>query len=341
MIAQNIPIMHSLIASNFLKMILEENYPSIGKIIDISFFLQGVNDTYLVHTSKGKYVLRIYSYAKKGLKDIEFELDFIQFLHRNGISVSTPIKDKNDGSIFSVMAPEGERYAVLFSFAKGNNLNIENIEQIKLFGQYIGKLHTISGTYKNNISNFQLDIDYLLREPSFIIKRALEKNEDSFNRINEISDELACIINKSISELKTVICHGDLHGYNFHLNKGGKITSFDFDFCGLGWRIYDLATFKWHIYRKENMREVEKKFTWSTFLDEYKRISGINANEISLIPVFELVRQIWFIGLKCTLSRTHGLAFISGDFFNKEIGYLNQLFQTFKLDLGEIGVDNK
>ncbi|NEQ53984.1 MAG: phosphotransferase [Leptolyngbya sp. SIO3F4] len=94
-----------------------------------------------------------------------------------------------------------------------------------------------------------------------------------------------------IDNLDYGLCHGDLHGENAH-EYGGKVTHFDFDCCGFGWRIYDLATFKWviRLLGKEDR-------LWSSFLEGYRSIREISDLDLSLIEPFVVMRDIWFFGL--------------------------------------------
>ena len=42
---------------------------------------------------------------------------------------------------------------------------------------------------------------------------------------------------------KRGLCHGEIYTGNIHRNELEALTIFDFDFCGYGWRAYDVASF--------------------------------------------------------------------------------------------------
>jgi Ser/Thr protein kinase RdoA (MazF antagonist) len=49
----------------------------------------------------------------------------------------------------------------------------------------------------------------------------------------------------SREDLEVGSCHGDLHGWNAHIDQNMALTVYDFDCCGVGWRAYDIAVFRW------------------------------------------------------------------------------------------------
>ena len=86
--------------------------------------------------------------------------------------------------------------------------------------------------------------------------------------------------------LYTDICHGDLHGGNMHLPEG-KVTHFDFEECAFGYRVYDLATFKWGVCREE--RRPKRS---SAFVEGYVSIRPISDIDLSLVDTFVIIREL-------------------------------------------------
>lgn len=93
------PITYSLLSQQAIALHIQDNY-EIGPIIDIGYFLRGMNDTYLAATNAKKYVFRVYRADRKNRSDIEFELELLQYLGGHGIGVSEPIR-KKDGSFIN------------------------------------------------------------------------------------------------------------------------------------------------------------------------------------------------------------------------------------------------
>ena len=80
---------------------------------------RGLNDNYLVKDPRTKYILRVYRHNWRDLRDIQAETELIQFLRAEGVGVSYPVPDRTGVMIQEIGAPEGLRYAVLFSYAEG------------------------------------------------------------------------------------------------------------------------------------------------------------------------------------------------------------------------------
>ena len=78
---------------------------------------------------------------------------------------------------------------------------------------------------------------------------------------------------------------GDVHEAN------GVLTHYDFDCCGLGLRIYDLATFKWDaaLSGTEEQR-------WSHFLEGDRSVRDFSDSKLELLYPFVVIRHFWWVG---------------------------------------------
>ncbi len=72
---------------------------------------------------------------------------------------------------------------------------------------------------------------------------------------------------------------------------------FDFEFCAYGYRIYDIATFRWS-------RGSDNQKLWDSFLAGYQSIRELSGSEIQAIDIFVKARQLWWMGLVVTLSES-------------------------------------
>ncbi len=87
-----------------------------------------MNHTYFLSDSETKYVLRVYSHNWRSKSEIFEEIKLLNLLKENDLSVSFPIQDKKGEFIQEINAPEGIRYLVLFSFAKGGKIRFMDNE---------------------------------------------------------------------------------------------------------------------------------------------------------------------------------------------------------------------
>lgn len=70
---------------------------------------QGINDSYVISSDEGKYLLRIYRKDWRTQSDIEFEMEVLTYLHGKGAHVAYPIEKTSGGYITGIHAPEGLR----------------------------------------------------------------------------------------------------------------------------------------------------------------------------------------------------------------------------------------
>src|SRR6516162_6735205 len=107
----------------------------------ITFLKRGFNDTYQIEFNTRKFILRAYKSHWRTKASIKTELKVLSYLKDNGISVSFPIADIHGEFIQSIVAPEGERFLVLFSYAEGTAVRKLTVEQTKALGVQAGKFH--------------------------------------------------------------------------------------------------------------------------------------------------------------------------------------------------------
>ncbi|MEM8612955.1 MAG: phosphotransferase, partial [Cyanobacteria bacterium P01_H01_bin.105] len=252
----------------------------IPNLTSCEFYHRGLNDTYKLSSGKELFMLRVYRKNWRTRSEIEFELEAIMYLHQAGAAVAIPIERKAGGFITSIMAPEGERCVIITKFAKGKILKFNNVKDAMTFGRAAAEVHSCSAGFQSHACRYPLDLTHLIEQPLVSIKPYLSRRPSDWHFLNEFAVSLSRLVNAA-DTLDYGFCHGDFHGENAH-EHDGKVTHFDFDCCGLGWRIYDLATFKWVL----RLLEKEDRL-WSSFLDGYKSKRDISELDQQFkIPIY-------------------------------------------------------
>lgn len=286
-----LPVTYSLVSSKAIEdeLIPTYGFPATSKVL---FIHQGINDTYLISTSERKYILRIYRANWKSVANITAELDLLLLLNQNHISVSYPLPDKTGGCIQRIDCPEGIRFAVVFSHALGEALSSLNSNDASIFGQYMGRLHNITEGLKVE----GLSEKYTPAEILGNTKKSLQSldgvTEEIYERAHNILYKLENKLTRELlKNIRTGICHGDPHHENIFLEtSSGKITLFDFDFCGYGLLPYDLGCFS----RYERNSTVNRL----NFLNGYEKVRSLNEIEKACLPYFEVLMRIFHLGTK-------------------------------------------
>ncbi len=318
------PTTHSILSAAALAEAVQADY-DLGEIKQCWLFNRGLNDTYMVDSAHGRFVLRVYRNGWRSDSDIAWELGLLRFLNERGLSVSAPVA-RSDGHCWGeVAAPEGRRQTALFTFAPGSWPKWSKDAYYR-YGRLAARLHTIADGYEAVDPRFSLDIKHLLDAPLASIEPFLGSQPDHWRYLADLSEQLkASLASLPLPELEWGVCHGDLHNGNLH-EATGDFTLFDFDCGGPGWRAYDLAVFRWAATRR-----VKRPWTW--FLQGYRSMRTLAPIDAQAVPIFVMIRQVWWLGL--STANAHDLG---GDgrlppaFFEQHVSYLRKL-QSVLADL--------
>lgn len=239
-------VLYSLVDPVDIGRVVAEQY-GLGKPDRCRLVHAGHNDTYEVGIGAEKYAFRLQSakWWKVGESDARFELDLLTHLHQHGVPVAYPLPRRNGDPLGIIRAPEADRYYSLSIWAPGNTVDDADltIERAYLVGRSMAAIHLASDKYQPEHHRYRLDeetlLDRSLRELHDDLRAA--RPDDVRTIEHYVSD-----IRRRLNEFDPGptgwgIVHGDLYWANLHFDQENRITIFDFDLCGYGWRAYDLA----------------------------------------------------------------------------------------------------
>ncbi len=308
------PVTHSTLAADVLLNAILPTY-DIGAPLSCKLLQRLLNDTYLVETRQGKYILRVYRAGWRTEADIRYELDVLTALDQRGIPVATPVRRRDGDYLCTVQALEGPRPIVLFTYAEGKPPAFAEFDQIGRYGEMVAQIHNATDHFASSYARYGLDFDHLLRVP---LAATLPHLPDVADRryleqaVTRLVDRIS-----ALTILDHGFCHGDTHNGNVHIDAQGGMRLFDFDCCGLGWRAYDLGTFYW-----ASTWENAPPETWIAFVEGYTRLRPLAAVDKAAIPLFACVRELWFMGLRMANGQQWGYGYPP---LAEEIKYLQRL----------------
>jgi len=265
----------------------------IEEPLECVFMQRGVNDTYELRCGDDrKYSIRVYRHALRERDEIDFEMAAISYLHKKGAYVAYPIVKRNGDFVTKIEAPEGIRYVIITAHADGEHLRYKKPDQAVRFGESAATLHKLSEGFNTTHHRPDLDVDYLLDNSLQIIRPYFYKNLDDWTILEKAATEARLrVSSESRNKLDTGFCHGDFHGGNVR-EADDVITHFDFDCCGMGLRIFDLATFYWSARLREKHEE-----QWPAFLEGYRSVRSIGEVDLALLDTFVFIRHVWLMSL--------------------------------------------
>jgi Ser/Thr protein kinase RdoA (MazF antagonist) len=274
------------------------------------------NDHYRVRAEDDtRYVARIYQLGKHlGRKESDylFELDWLNFLKKEGLPISYPIARKDGSYLGSVNAPEGIRYYALFSFAHGSEMSLSNEQQLYRCGEEMARIHLVSNQYEPKHERASMDLEYLVDRPIEHIMSLWDERRDEDMDIVLTSaaeakeDILALLRNEESTKDSWGPIGGDFHNASTRFDADGNPTFFNFDLCGYGWRAYDIASFLLNTGLMHKSTDLSE-----AFFAGYYSVRPLSRNEHAAISPFLTIRRIWLTGSFTIADGMAGHTFIA------------------------------
>jgi Ser/Thr protein kinase RdoA (MazF antagonist) len=328
------PASHSILSASELMRNVLSNY-DVGTPTECKLLSRGLNDTYVVVTEIGKFALRVYRNGWRSDSDVLFELDALQHLGGEGVPVSTPILRKDGRTVGMLKAPEGQRHVVLFTYAQGKEPTYEgeSAAESYLYGKVAAQIHAATDSFRSSHRRFPLDFDHLLTIPLQACEPFLAHRPKDWEYVVGLSERLRSLIRDlPVDGLELGFCHGDFHGGNANIAQNRALTVYDFDCCGIGWRAYDVAVFRWgaRIRGKDKER-------WPSFISGYTDQRPLSEMDLRSIPYFVAVRHLWLLGLHTGNSRDFGIGWLNDGYFDRALKFFHEWEEEF---LAERSTDN-
>lgn len=320
-------IVRSLIAAETVAEIVSDKYDLPAPLL-CRLFCVGENDNYVISAGGQRYFLRLYVSGKHWpweRDDYYFELEWLTFLRAHGVPVSFPIPLNNGNLLGTINAPEGPRNFALFTYAPGKVDNtLEDPQRVINLGQAIAKLHQVSDYFKPRYHRFQVDLKFLIGSPLARISGYLME----FGRRKDV-DFLTALAEKLVQSISRLpvslpeygIIGGDFHRSNFHFSEDSKITLFDFDHCGYGWRAYDLSVFLWDV--RANFAE-DTSLLRMRLIEGYQSIRRLTDLELSALPSLIKARHLWMLGEHVADIPVIGASRIGDEYWDENMALLKR-----------------
>ncbi len=313
------PVTDSTLSPAHIAAFLKEKYRLTG-LVTARILKTGINHTYLVTTENDKYIFRVYSLGWRTEKEIMEEIRLLQLLKDRTVPVSYAIADAQSNYLQQLQAPEGQRYAVLFSFAKGEKQLNYSAELHYKAGEIMARMHQLT-------QNLPLErVDYT---PGVLLDDSFEKlqqflslttNEMQFmKRLRQYLHKTFRTANEG--NLRKGVVHLDIWFDNMVIDQQSAITLFDFDFCGNGWFFLDVGYYILQVFstEKEGNEFAIKK---DAFLKGYESVTPISAEEKELVPAAGAAIYFFYLGVQCNRYDNWSNVFLNEIYLKRFINLL-------------------
>jgi Ser/Thr protein kinase RdoA (MazF antagonist) len=318
---EHFPTVYSTLACEALISRVLPHYKIAG-VAGCQLWNRGLSDVYIVETEAQPYILRVSHCHWRAKPDIDFELELLDFLRQRQLPVAYPLRTKDNRLSIELNAPEGKRYASLFICAPGK-VALGDLNQAQSFklGEVVASIHQAGVDFHSSYYRQPLTLSYLLDDSLEAIAPFLRHRADDLQFLLEV----ITLIKHQLQDFPKEppfwgVCWGDPHSGNAHFTSDNRVTLFDFDQCGYGWRAFELGKFLQVAIRTgiaHNVREA--------FLSGYQSIQPISKRELDSLQTFTQMAHIWMWAINLNTARMHGYSRLDESYFTHRLAQLKML----------------
>jgi Ser/Thr protein kinase RdoA (MazF antagonist) len=311
-------ITYSILSAEALGAEIAQAYP-VDTPETCQLLLPSKNDTYLVTTGGDRYIARVYRARWRSWSEIAYELELLTHLAAKGVPVSVPIPARDGTVIRPLLAPEGTRHLVLFTYAEGKRLSWKDEAHSQLAGRLLAAIHAATEDFVSRHTRFCLDLEYLIDRPLAAIHPFLAHRPADRHYLEGFASRLRARAEVVVgSGLDWGVCHGDFGAKNIHITEDRRLTVFDFDRCGAGWRAYDFALIQWGAMGRSTGG------MWEPFLRAYAEVRRPGANDVASVPLFHAMCHLSSLGVFAENASDWGTLRVSDWLFDREFAFLRK-----------------
>ena len=237
-------------------------------------------------------VVRVYRSARHALSRITAELQWIEELHREGFATPAVIRTIDGSLTFPLEGPDGVvRTCAVFEFLPPDRHRPDLDTTVEELGALAAQLQRHGATWcaGRDVDRPRWDLAATLAEdtdwgswPSLDLSAAhralfLRAREAVAGALPDLDDA-------------ATLLHADLKTAN-SIWSGGRLHAIDFDDCGFGLPLFDLAASLTGL--EDDPRFPALVHRW---LEGYRRHRVVSADDLRLVPAFVAQRRLMILG---------------------------------------------
>jgi Ser/Thr protein kinase RdoA (MazF antagonist) len=206
------------------------------------------NATLKVETIDGQlFALRINTNSPRTPENLRAEIAFVRFLAEDGrVKVPHPIENRDGNFYTSILHEASGRmfHCVLYSWILGEELEEEpqDEQQLSALGAAMATMHlAVEGFDLPEGSSLPTFDDPLWWTEDFLLSEKSVLDAEAKDLISQALAAIKSGVAKFYANGTPRVIHADMHGGNA-LWSEGSLSVIDFDDCGIGFPLQDLAT---------------------------------------------------------------------------------------------------
>lgn len=259
------------------------------------------NATYLVELDDERMVARLHRPGFRGHDEILSELSWIDALREDDVVATPAVRRTPDGATIATFRNvAGEhQHAVIFAFAEGRNPDVSRPAALR--GTF-ADLGEITARLHRHAASWSLPVGFT--RPTWSVDKAIGDDADwapwrSNPEVDRAAAQVLAAVETRVREDlasygrlpgKIALLHGDLRATNL-LVEGERTTVIDFDDCGFGWLLWDLACSLSFIEADPAVPHLVE-----AWLDGYSRHAVVDADDLAVLPALVMLRRLLLVG---------------------------------------------
>jgi Ser/Thr protein kinase RdoA (MazF antagonist) len=283
--------------------------------------MHGDNTTFRIDATDGeRYVLRIHRPFLKTIEEIRSEMWWLTALQQDSeliVPIPVPTRAGDLLTVTSVEDVPEPRTCVMLRWVTGHFLDAALVPvQLAQVGAFMARLQLSGARFTPPDGFVRGRLDHLYGKPRGISEAQARQQVD--NPADEVaaiqlvraicSPEDGALIEQFIRTIRTVqralgqgpetfgLIHGDLHQWNY-LFHHGQVRAIDFDDCGYGHYLYDIAVTLYNIQRRDDAPLLR-----TSFLAGYRSVRPLSAEHEQYLATFmdlrDLQMMLWTIEMR-------------------------------------------
>lgn len=302
---------------------------------ELSLLCRSENATFLLQAGGKRYALRLHRGNYHERVDIESELHWLDALRETGIIVPQAVPDKEGQTVQTLQLEDGsERHAVLFDWIEGDMPTTDvDPRAFQQLGHITARLHQHSKTWQKPAGFQRIIWDHHTmvspqshwgdwRDAPNLRKEDRPVVEEAIARVG--NDLLT--FGKDPSNYGLI--HADLRLTNLLLHKG-ETRVIDFDDCGMGWYLHDLAAAISFV--EHHPRAAEWVDHW---IKGYEQVAHISDSEMAMVPTLLIQRRIQLLAWAGSHAETEMAQSLGPQWADHSVRLCRRYLETSELPVG-------
>ncbi len=224
------------------------------------------------------------------------------------------------------------RYAVLFSFAEGEKVRHMTKSTCAAVGSLMGEMHKV--TLNQRVNRIEYTPETLVQSPYQCASRYFSESLPEMIFVKSAGEHLTTLFSqKNHRSVRTGIVHLDVWYDNMNVLDSDKIILFDFDFCGNGCLILDVAYFSMQLFHIE-ADKAQYELKAKSFLESYRDVTPISEEEQRLLPYAGLAIWLFYLGVQSRRFDWSNV-FLTENYLKMYIGKVKQWLNYHEVAINE------